>query len=651
MKLDLLKKLDVFFNDKFIGQNESNYKKIEDAINGQDSDLSNHKTTDLNAHNSKQITHENTTVYKMLIYQMERIRNLVLGVDGDGIKEVTDSRVSIDGKTHGLLSERLFYDLNRTNEKLEKVDKKFVEINLDTFNPDKTGEKPANLEIQEALDQIRDAGAGTLVIKNGNYLINKRLTVYSNTTIKMEENAVLLRGNVSSIIDLGKINQVFYGYDGVKNIHFIGGTIDCNLEQIEKYPAESANMINIRHAENVSFKNVKFRNTLSYHALDVNGVNRLTVENCIFEGYKNLNGAELKEAIQISEVMPGGIGGPGAWDGTPCKNIVITDCIFKASDIAPSFQVCIGNHSSIRDVFQENIKITNNIFEDCYMGIRPFKWNNVQITGNTFDRNNIGIRIAVSKGNTNSSKNVNDVQTNKSQGCDIYTIKENVFRDYKNWGVCAVGEEYKDSIGYVGSLNISDNSFVSENVSTKNEAILTDLCRNVRVSNNFIISGHRGLNLSSSHNIFIDDNVFSNLKTEAIYISISGHSGYAQETRHLNITNNTVNQTGKNGFYIQNARFVYITQNKVSNTSLFTGDQVKRGGVYLNDCRNGRIESNDFWGEKHSFAILGASLTNFIAFNNGGSGIIQLFGDSVYIGHYNVSTKNNIFKRDMKGKV
>lgn len=651
MKLDLIKKLDVFFNDKFIGQNESNYKKIEDAINGNDSDFTNHKTNELNAHNSKQITHENTTVYKMLIYQMERIRNLVLGVDGDGIKEVTDSRVSLDGKIHGLLSERLFYDLNRTNEKIEKVDRKSVEINFDTFNPDKTGQTPANLELQEALDQIRDAGAGTLVIKNGTYLIDKRLTVYSNTTIKMEENAVLLRGNTRSIIDLGSMKEVFYGYDGVKNVHFIGGTIDCNLEQIDKYPTDAANMVNIRHADNVSFYNVKFRNTLSYHAIDVNGVNNLNITNCIFEGYKNLNGAELKEAIQISEVMQGGVGGPGAWDGTPCKNIVITGCTFRGSDIAPSFQVCIGNHATIHDVFQENFKITNNTFDDCYIGIRPFKWSNVEISANTFNRNGIGIRIAVAQGNTNSSKTVDGVQTNESQGSDIFNIKENVFRDYKNFGVCAVGEEYKDSIAYVGHLNINNNVFLCENTTTKNESILMSLCRNVHISGNFMTYGHRGLNIGASHNIFIDNNCFGNLQTEAIYISISSYGGYAQQTRHLNITNNTVNNTGKNGFYVQNARYVYITQNKVSNTSLFTGDKVKRGGVYLNDCRDGRIESNDFWGEKYSFAILGASLTNFIAFNNGGSGTVQLFGDSVYIGHYNVSTKNNIFKRDMKGKL
>ncbi|MCS4487186.1 right-handed parallel beta-helix repeat-containing protein [Staphylococcus americanisciuri] len=643
MKLDLLKKLDVFFNDKFIEQNESNYKKIEEAINENDSDLTNHKTTDLNAHNSKQISHENTTVYKMLIYQMERIRNLVLGVDGDGIKEVTDSRVSIDGKKHGLLSERLFYDLNKTNEKIEKVDKKSVEINFDTFNPDKTGETPANLELQEALDQIRDAGAGTLVIKNGTYLINKRLTVYSNTTIKMEENAVLLRGNARAILDFGDINDVFYGYDGVKNIHIIGGTLDCNLEQINKYPTDAANMVNIRHANNVSFYNVKFRNTLSYHAIDANGVNNLSIKNCIFEGYKNLNGAELKEAIQISEMMQGGVGGSGAWDGTPCKNVAITGCTFRASDIAPSFQVAIGNHASIHDVFQENFKITNNIFEDCYIGIRPFKWVNVEISGNIFDRNTICVRIAAA----NNSKNVKGVQSNKAQAGNIYHIKENIFRDYTLFGVCAVGEVCNDSFGYVGHIRINDNTFMCEN-NGNSENILLSLCRHIQIKGNHMSYGYRGMNIDGSHNIFIDNNYIEHMKTEAIYINRSGYEGYAQETKHLNITNNTINSTGKNGCYVQNSRYVYIAQNRILNTSLFTGDKVTRGGLYLNDCRNGRIESNDFW-ETGAFAILGASLTNFIAFNNGGSGVVQLFGDATSIGYYNVNSKNNIVKRDTKG--
>ena len=644
----LEKNLSNQLDQSFRRQNIDNYKKIERDHNTLLNNNVAHKTTEKNAHNSNQIKHENTTVENMLIYQKERIKNLVVGVDGDGVKEVTDSRVSIDGNSHELLSERLLSDFNSVNETIDNVNGKFVEINFDTYNPDKSGTVPVNTLLQSALNEIKDADAGTLIIKNGTYLINKRTTVYSNTTIKMEDNAVLLRGNDRAILDFGDINEMTYGYDGVKNIHIDGGTLDCNLEEIDKYPTDAANTINIRHAQNVSFFNVKFRNTLSYHAVDINGVKDITFTNCVFEGHKNLNGTSGKEAIQIAEIVKGGVGGPGAWDGTPCKNVVITGCVFRSSNIAPSFDVAIGNHASIHNVFQENIKITNNTFEECKVGVYPFKWVNVEISGNTFDKNTQCIHIAATRGNTNSAKDVNGIPSKQSQGGDIYLIKDNVFRNYKNYGVYAYGEEYNDSIGYIGHIRINDNTFTCDN-NDNGKNIVMALCRHVHIKGNNMTYSYRGIYITGSHNIFIDNNYIENIRTEGIFVNDSAYSGFAMQTNHLNITNNTINSTGRNCMNIHNSRFLYINNNKTLNANLQTEDSVNRGGIFLTDCRNGRIESNDNWGVTDSFAIYGTKLTNVVAFNNGGSGTVRLTGTDAYIGYYNVDNNNNIIKHSTKG--
>lgn len=644
----LEKNLSSQLDQLFRRQNIDNYTKIERSHNTiLDSNIA-HKTTENNAHDSNQIKHENTTVGNMLIYQKERIKNLVQGVDGDGVKEVTDSRVSIDGNSHELLSERLLSDFNSVNETIDNVNGKFVEINFDTYNPDKSGTVPVDTILQSALNEIKDADAGTLIIKNGTYLINKRTTVYSNTTIKMEDNAVLLRGNDRAILDFGDINEMTYGYDGVKNIHLIGGTLDCNLEEIDKYPTDAANTINIRHAQNVSFYNVKFRNTLSYHAVDINGVKDISFTNCVFEGYKNLNGTSGKEAIQIAEIVKGGVGGPGAWDGTPCKNVVITGCVFRSSNIAPSFDVAIGNHASIHNVFQENIKIKNNTFEECKIGVHPFKWVNVEISGNTFDKNTQCIHIAATRGNTNSAKNVNGVPSKQSQGGDIYLIKDNVFRNYKSYGVYAYGEEHNESIGYIGHIRINDNTFTCDNNDVGKNIVMA-LCRHVYIKGNNMTYSYRGIYVTGSHNIFINNNYIENIKTEGIFVNDSAYSGFAMQTNHLNITNNTINSTGKNCMNIHNSRFLYINNNKTLNANLQTEDQTKRGGIFLTDCRNGRIESNDNWGSTDNFAIYGTKLTNVIGFNNGGSGTVRLTGTDAYIGYYNVDNNNNIIKHSTKG--
>ena len=647
----LEKNLSNRLDQSFRRQNIDNYTKIERNHNDILEQNKKHRTTEKNAHSSSQIKHGNTTLDKLLTYRLSQIENLVTGVDGDGVKEVTDSRVSTDGNSHELLSERLLHDFNNVNESIEDVNKKFVEINFDTYKPDKSGNVGVDVLLQQALDEIGNAQAGTLIIKNGTYLINKRISVSGNTTIKMEEHAVLLRGSTGVLFDYGRNNESYSGYDGPGNIHIIGGTLDNNLEQLSKYPVESANMINIRHADNISFTNVKFKNNLTYHVLDINGVSNLRIIDCVFEGHKNLlpNTAKEKEAIQISEIMKGGVGGPGEWDGTPCKNVIITGCTFKPSNLAGGFDVAIGNHASIHNVFQENIKITNNTFEDCTIGIKPFKWNNVEMSGNTFLNNNECIHVSSVKGNMNSANDVNGVPSKQSQGGDIYTIKDNLFKNYKKTAVGVYGEEHNNSIGYVGNIRVNDNTFICDN-NDLGQNIVMNLCRHIHIKGNNMSYSYRGMNIAASHNIFIDNNYIENMKTEGVFINQSKHTGYAMQTNHLNITNNTINSTGKNGLYVQNSRFVYVMHNKILNANLETGDDVNRGGLYMHDCRNGRIEGNDFWGTSNAFAIYGTVLTNFIAFNNGGSGTVRLFGDSTYIGYYNVSSVNNIFKKETKGE-
>lgn len=115
MKLKLLKKLDVFFNDKFIKQNEENYEKIEAWANATDKDMNYHRKSEKNAHNSKNIEHNltdkaTTDVSQELKYQRNQILELVLGHNGDGIQELRASRVAMDGSRLGDLANRLYYD-------------------------------------------------------------------------------------------------------------------------------------------------------------------------------------------------------------------------------------------------------------------------------------------------------------------------------------------------------------------------------------------------------------------------------------------------------------------------------------------------------------------------------------------------------------
>lgn len=116
-----------------LGQ-EFRYKTVDNfkrLVSGHDElarDLSNHIHLNNTAHSADQIIYhlpgrgQNISVQKELTFQSARIRNAILGVIGDGQLEVIDARVSNDGTTHDLLSERLRDDFEVYDDKMNKLE-------------------------------------------------------------------------------------------------------------------------------------------------------------------------------------------------------------------------------------------------------------------------------------------------------------------------------------------------------------------------------------------------------------------------------------------------------------------------------------------------------------------------------------------------
>ncbi|HGH0782426.1 TPA: right-handed parallel beta-helix repeat-containing protein [Staphylococcus pseudintermedius] len=649
MKLNLLKKLDVFFNDKSIRQHESNYKKIEETVNSNEKSFEKHKKTEKDAHDSKQIRHVNTTVYNMLIYQMERIRNLVLGVDGDGIKEVTDSRVSNDGTTHGLLSERLFYDFNNFFKEIERLDKKFVEINFGTYDVDKTGEASVSEQLQEAFNKIHDVGAGKLYIPAGKYLLNDRVDIFENTTVELDKNAHILRGNTNELFMNGPYNDKFYGYEGRGNIHFIGGIFDGNYEEIDKYPTKAANLINLKHAENISFTNCVFRNVISYHALDVNGVRNLRVTDCIFEGYINLTEQTKKEAIQLSEYTRDSIAGEGYYDGTPCKDVIIKGCTFKKSDILDAHAVAVGNHLSTNDIYQSNITISNNTFEELLeVGIRPYKWQNVRIENNSFLSVPQGVRISSVGANDVSAQNPDGTPSGNPQAGSMYFINNNFFDDYSAFGVSVYGNQSEGKTALVKDINIKDNVFNCNN-KTKGEAVNLNLCQNVQIKDNVITRGVRGVRHIGSEMVIIENNIFNDIGREAIFNEKSNFIGAQEFVTQLHINNNVINTSGRNGIFVQFAKNFLVRNNVLNDVNKENNSGVPRGGIYISDSDTGSVEGNFVWGKNQDFSVRATKNKTVNFFNNGGTGNSYVDDDGGnFIGFWNIANNNSIIKKVTK---
>lgn len=628
----------------------SNFKKTENFSNNYERRMIHHQLEQLKAHDSKQITHGNSTVSQRLNYLLNEIENIVVGVDGDGVKEVTDARVGQDGIQHGILSTRLYNDFSDVYTDINRVEEKISTINLDEYHPDKTGVEDTSDHIQDALNRIHQSGSGTLYIPAGTYLSKKRLIIYENTTVKMDNNATLLRGWGGGFFMNGPTEDAFYGYEGRGNIHFEGGTLDCNYEEIDKYKTTALDMVILKHAENISFTDVKFRNLISYHCVDANGVRDLTFNRCTFEGYINLQGSGYKEAIQLGEYTTAGIGGAGYYDGTPCKDVTVTNCTFRKSDILEGFNVAVGNHYSVNDIYQSNIKITDNVFEDIKQAaVRPYKWVNTKITGNSFIRCDQGVRISSVGGEDVSANDVNGVPTGRPQAGRLFNINNNTFEDYKSTAISVFGQQYNDINAPVSNIKINNNFFVSDN-NDIGEAIVLTLCDDVHIKDNTIQYAYRGIRYKGCANLFIDKNFINNIKTEAIYNEASPYTGYYSQSKYLNITNNLINITGKNGIYVQYTLIGFVRSNTVSNTNTNNTDGNERGGIYIHGFDTGEIAHNHCYGSDKSFAIRGVAVKNTTVFNNGGTGGIFVDGDAnTKIGYWNVSDYNNIIKTNTQG--
>ena len=145
-----------------------------------------HKTEEEHAHDASQIDYANTSVDKHLKYQNRRISRLVLGHNGDGVQELTDSRVAIDGEPFNVLSERLYHDFNKINKTVEDNynllnDKIERVVNVNDYGADPTGEKDST----EAFKQAFGNGGHHVHMTEGTYIVSG-LKLPSNTILSGE---------------------------------------------------------------------------------------------------------------------------------------------------------------------------------------------------------------------------------------------------------------------------------------------------------------------------------------------------------------------------------------------------------------------------------------------------------------------------------
>ncbi|QYG32804.1 peptidase G2 [Mammaliicoccus sciuri] len=235
-------------------------------------DLINNHKSEKHAHDASNVDYKQTNVSDHLDYQRSRIERLVLGHNGDGIQELTDSHIAIDSTPFNVLSERLYYDFNKINQTMESnyntLNKKIERIiNVNDYGADPTGQTDST----EAFKKAFANGGRHIHMTEGTY-ITTGLKLPSNTILSgegKEQTTIKLSDNApadSVVITNLDMNGV------AENIGIEGFSVDGNRTRQGDTlkPAGGSRSSNVRFAgvKKGFIKNIKSFNSL-LHGIDV----------------------------------------------------------------------------------------------------------------------------------------------------------------------------------------------------------------------------------------------------------------------------------------------------------------------------------------------------------------------------------------------
>ena len=259
--------------------------------------------------------------------------------------------------------------------------------------------------LQACSDGLKNGG--TVYFPDGTYLISGALIFYSYQSLRLSDNAIILRSDKSEPLTrylLASYSEPEWGeYTGTHDVVISGGIFDGNEKLDEK-----TTLVNTVHCSNITIENCKFRHCAFWHCIEINSTENSVVQNCVFDGptYTVVDDRLYNEQIQLDLAREGSYGPVYNCDGslidfkrddTVCRNIVIRNNIFKC-DGFPG----VGHHD---DVDHHNILVENNIFDGPsgrmgksrgYIFFRPMVYdlkvkNNVFISPEDIDSPSYGI--------------------------------------------------------------------------------------------------------------------------------------------------------------------------------------------------------------------------------------------------------------------
>ena len=390
------------------------------------------------------------------------------------------------------------------------------------------GEHDDTDAVQQCLSKYEDS-LSVCVLKN-TYKCSNIIRVFPNTY-------VFLSGKiVANLKDTHGVSLQLFEYNGDnsnyknKNITITGGgTIDGKGydESTQRYNS----LLRMGHGENIKIENIKFKNAVRYHAMEITSCKNVTINNCRFEGIYAHNSCENKnlenhsvagphELIQIEELDSGGSGGMTPYDNTIPEDITISNCYFGRGD--GEFYKAIGDHGE-RKFAYKNIKIINNTFENSIQNLA------YDYTSNASNNCIVGFYTKV-QGLYISNNKFENCYANAICASGNVEITNNIF---KNISLSCI------SILFDSKIKISNNTFMNFALhnDTSKENYIT--CINIGQNENKIVVDAQIFNNNFKNNSELTDKIIWFYEFEK-----SNYSIY-DNTYNCNIDTSLINKYSK----------------------------------------------------------------------------------------------------------
>ncbi len=178
--MKLIKNFSVSLGQLFRRHIIENFNRIENAFKLMQENFKKHKTTDKNAHDSKQIKYKKWTVDDELEYQWEIKDNLVIGANGDGVQEARESRTAVtDKKSYPTLNNRLKQDFLYLLKNDEDIMKELNDFKEDTNKNLAIIDNPLDrLNYQRGIGKVNMRGNDGISFVQGLVVVQERDELY-----------------------------------------------------------------------------------------------------------------------------------------------------------------------------------------------------------------------------------------------------------------------------------------------------------------------------------------------------------------------------------------------------------------------------------------------------------------------------------------